>query len=82
MQRRPWEATIHAMIGLAGRKGEPVAERCPAHPIRHTPDSQWREPCLAHAANALAGQAQSQRDARVAREPAPLKARVGELTLA
>jgi hypothetical protein len=82
MHRRKWDATTNAMIVLEGLKGKPVAELCNEQQIRQAQSSQWRDQCLAHAPKAVEVHEQSQREARLARENARLKTRIGELTLA
>jgi Transposase len=82
MHRGKWEAKAKAMIVREGLKGTPVAEICTAHQISQAQYSQWRDPCLGHADNAVEVQPQSQREARLARENAGLKALVGDLTVA
>jgi transposase-like protein len=80
MPRRKWDAQTKAMMVLEGLKGKPVAEICPAHQLSQAQYYQWRDQFLAHAANAVEVHEQSQREARLAREHAKLKTRVGELT--
>jgi hypothetical protein len=80
MPRRTWDAKTKAMIVLEGLKGNPVAEICTAHQLSHAQDDQWRDQFLAHAAKAFEVHEQRQREARLARENAKLKPRVGELT--
>ena len=81
MRRRKWDAKTTAMLVLEGLKGKPVAEVCTEHQISQAPYDQWRDQCLAHAPKAFEVHEQSQREARLARENARLKTRVGELTL-
>jgi hypothetical protein len=69
------------MSVIEGLKGKPVAELCTEPQISQAPYDQWREQCLAHAPTAFEGHAQSQREARLAREKARLKTLGGELTL-
>jgi transposase-like protein len=69
------------MIVIEGLKGKPVAELCAEHQISQAQHYQWRDQFLAHAPNAFEVHEQSQREARLARENARLKALVGELTL-
>ena len=80
MPRRTWDAKTKAMLVLEGRKGKPVAEIGPAHQLSQAQYDQGRDQCLAHAAQAFAVHAQSQREARLAREHAKLMPLVGELT--
>ena len=82
MHRRNWDAQTKAMIVLEGLKGKPVAELCAEHQISQAQYSQWRDQFLAHAPKAFEVHEQSQREARLAREHARLKALGGELTLA
>jgi hypothetical protein len=51
------------------------------HPISPSQDYQWREPFLAHAAQAFEAHQHARTEARSAQENARLKTRVGELTL-
>jgi transposase-like protein len=81
MHRRKWDAKTKAMIVLEGLKGKPVGEICTEHQIGQAQYYQWREQFLAHAAKAFEVHEQSQREARVTRENAQLKALVGALTL-
>jgi transposase-like protein len=81
MQRRQWDAKTTAMIVIEGLKGKPVAELCAEHQISQAQYYQWRDQVLAHAPNAFEVYEQSQREARLARETARLKALVGERTL-
>jgi transposase-like protein len=81
MQRRQWDAKTKAIIVLEGLKGKPVAELCNEHQISQAQYYQWRDQFLAHAPNAFEVHVQSQREARLGRENARLKAIVGELTL-
>ena len=81
MHRRKWDAKTKAMIVLEGLKGKPVAELCTEHQISQAQYYQWRDQFLAHAAQAFEVHEQSQREARLGRENARLKAFVGELTL-
>lgn len=81
MHRRKWDAKTKAMIVLEGLKGKPVAELCTAHQISQAPYDQGRDQFLAHAPQAFEVPAQSQREARLARENTRLKTLVGELTL-
>lgn len=81
MQRRKWDAKTKAIIVLEGLKGKPVAELCNEHQISQAQYYQWRDQFLAHTPNAFEVHAQSQREARLVRENARLKAIVGELTL-
>jgi hypothetical protein len=80
MHCRTGEAKTTALRVLEGRKGTPVAALGAAHQISQAQDSQWRDQFLAHAPQALEVHAQSQREARLAREKARLKTRVGERT--
>jgi hypothetical protein len=80
MTRRPWAGKMTALIGQAGRKGQPVAERCPAPQISPSPDDQGRDPCWAHAATVCEGPQQTRRAAPLEHEPTRRKTRVGELT--
>jgi transposase-like protein len=81
MHRRKWDANTKAMIVIEGLKGKPVAELCTEHQISQAQYYQWRDQFLAHAPNAFEVHEQSQREARLARENARLKTRVGDCTL-
>jgi transposase-like protein len=81
MHRRKWDAKTTAMIVLEGLQGKPVAELCTEHQISQAQSYQWRDQFLAHAPKAFEVHEQSQREARLAREHARVKTRVGELTL-
>ena len=81
MQRRQWDANTKAMIVLEGLNGKPVVELCTEHQISQAQYYQWRDQCLSHASKAFEVHEQSQREARLARENAPLKTLVGEWTL-
>ncbi len=81
MHRRKWDAKTKAMIVLEGLKRKPVAEICTEHQISQAQYYQRRDQFLVHADKAFEVQQQSQREARLARENAQLKALVGELTL-
>jgi transposase-like protein len=81
MPRRKWDAKTKAMIVLEGLKGKPVAELCNEHQISQAQYYQWRDQFMAHAPKAFEVHAQSQREARLARENTRLKTLVGELTL-
>jgi transposase-like protein len=81
MHRRKWDAKTKVMIVLQGLQGKPVAELCIEHQISQSLYYQWRDQFLANATKAFEGQQQSQKEARLARENARLKALVGELTL-
>jgi hypothetical protein len=82
MQRRQWDAKTTAMLVIEGLKDKPMAELCHAHRLSQAQYDQWRDPLLAHAPTAFEVPAQSQREARLARENARLNTPVGELTLA
>jgi transposase-like protein len=81
MHRRTWEAKTKARIVLEGLNGKPVVALCTEHQIRQAQYYPWRDQLLAHASKAFEVHAQSQREARWAREKARLKTLVGELTL-
>jgi transposase-like protein len=80
MRRRTWDAQTKALIVLEGLKGTPVAERCPEHQLRQSPSDQWRDQCLANAAQAFEVQQHTRQEAHLEQEHARLKPRVGELT--
>ena len=81
MHRRKWDARTNAMLVIEGLKGKPVAALCTKPQISHAQYDQGRDQFLAHAPKACEVHEQSQREARLARENARLKALVGELTL-
>jgi Transposase len=81
MKRPKWDAKTKAMIVLEGLRGKPVAEIRTEHQISQAQCHQWREQSLAQAAKAFEVHEQSQREARLTRENAQLKALMGELTL-
>jgi transposase-like protein len=75
MPRRKWDAKTKAMIVLEGLKGKSVAELCNEHQISQAQYYQWRDQFMAHAPKAFEVHAQSQREARLARENTRLKTR-------
>jgi transposase-like protein len=81
MHKRTWDAKTKAMIVLEGLKGKPVAEVCTEHQISQSQYYQWRDQCLAHAAQALEVQQHTRKEARLEQENARLKNLVGELLL-
>ena len=81
MHRRTWDAKTNARMVLEGLQGKPVAASCHEHPISPSQDYQWREPFLAHAAQAFEAHQHARTEARSAQENARLETRVGELTL-
>jgi transposase-like protein len=81
MKRRTWDAATKALIVLEGLQGKSVADICIAHQISQSQYYQWRDQCLAHAANAFEHHQATKREARLAQENARLKTLVGELTL-
>jgi transposase-like protein len=81
MHRRTWDADLKAKIVLHGLQGRPVAELCHEYHISPSLYDQWRDQFLAHAARTFAVQPYDRKEARLARENARLKTRVGELTL-
>jgi transposase-like protein len=80
MQRRKWDATTKALIVLEGLKGKPMAELCTEHQISQSQYYQWRDQCLAHAAQAFAVHQHTRKEAHLEQENARLKQLVGELT--
>jgi hypothetical protein len=82
MQRRKWEASMKALMGLEGLTGHPMAAICTEHALSPWRYDPWRDQFLAHAANACQRQQQGRREARLGREKARLKQLVGELRLA
>jgi transposase-like protein len=81
VQRRKWDAKTKAMIVLEGLKGKPVAALCPEHQISQAQYYHWRDQLLAHAPKAFEVHEHNQKEARLERENAKLKALVGELLL-
>lgn len=81
MHRRKWDAKTKAMIIIEGLKGKPVAELCNEHQISQAQYYQWRDQFLAHAPQAFEVHEHHQKEARLERENARLKALVGELLL-
>jgi transposase-like protein len=81
MKRRQWDTKAKARIVLEGLQGKPVAELCNEHQINQSQYDQWRDQFLANASKAFEVHQDAQKDARLARENARLKTRVGELTL-
>jgi transposase-like protein len=81
MQRRKWAANTKAMIVIEGLKGKPVAELCTAHQISQAQYDQGRDQFLAHAPKAFAVHEHRRKEARLERENARLKSRVGALLL-
>jgi transposase-like protein len=81
MHRRTWDADLKAKSVLQGLQGRPVAALCHAYHISPSLDDQWRDQVLAKAARTFAVQPYDRQEARLAREHARLKTRVGELTL-
>ena len=79
MQRRTWDAKATAMMVIEGLTGKPVAELCTEHQSGQSPYSQWRDPFLAHAANACESQQSTKKEARLEQENTRLKPLVGEL---
>jgi hypothetical protein len=82
MHRRKWDAKTKGLIVLQGLQGKPVAARWTEPQSSPSLYSQWRDHFLAKATKAFEGHQQRQKEARVARENARLKTRVGALTLA
>jgi transposase-like protein len=81
MQRRKWDAKTKAIIVLEGLKGKPVAELCTEHQMSQAQYYQWRDQFLAHAPKAFEVHEHNQKEGRLERENARLKALVGELLL-
>jgi transposase-like protein len=80
MQRRKWDATTKVLIVLEGLKGKPMAELCTEPQISQSPYDQWRDPFLAHAAQAFEVHQHTRKEAPLEQENARLKPLVGELT--
>jgi transposase-like protein len=81
MQHRKWDAKTTARIVIQGLQGRPVAEICHEYQMSQSLYDQWRDPCLAHAANAFEVHQHPRQEARLERENTMLKKRVGELTV-
>jgi putative transposase len=81
MKRRQWKPEQKALIVLERLKGRPIGELCAEHEIRQTQYHQWRDLFLANAARAFKPAGAPQRQGRLERENARLKALVGELAV-
>jgi putative transposase len=81
MPRRTWDAKTTALIVLEGLQGKTVAAWCAEHQLSQAQYYQWREQFLAHAPKAFEVHEHNQQEARLERENARLKSRVGELRL-
>ena len=81
MKRRQWKPEQKALIVLEGLKGRPIGELCAEHEISQAQYYQWRDLFLANAARAFEPAGPPQRQGRLERENARLKALVGELAL-
>jgi transposase-like protein len=81
MKRRKWKPEQKALIVLEGLKGRPIGELCAEHEISQAQYYQWRDLFLANAARAFEPAGPPQRQGRLERENARLKALVGELAL-
>jgi transposase-like protein len=66
---------------LEGLKGRPIGELCAEHEISQAQYYQWRDLFLANAARVFEPAGVTQRQGRLERENARLKALVGELAL-
>jgi transposase-like protein len=73
MQRRKWDAKTKALIVLEGLKGKPGAELCTEHQISQSQHSQWRDPLLAHAAQAFEVHQRIRKESHLEQENAHLK---------
>jgi hypothetical protein len=82
LPRRTWEAKRQALLVREGRQGKPVAAICPAPRMRQARDDQWRDPVLAHAAQAVDDPPRPRSEARLAQEHARLTPRGGARTVA
>ena len=81
MHKRKWDARTKALIVIEGLKGKPVAEICNEHQINPSQYYQWRDQCLANAAQAFESHQHTRQEVRLAHENTQLKRLVGELTL-
>jgi transposase-like protein len=81
MKRRKWRPEQKALIVLEGLKGRPIGELCAEHEISQAQYYQWRDLFLAKAVRAFEPAGAPQRQGRLERENARLKALVGELAL-
>ena len=81
MKRRRWKPEQKALIVLEGLKGTPIGELCAEHEISQAQYYQWRDLFLANAAKAFEPARALQRQGRLERENARLKALVGEFAL-
>jgi transposase-like protein len=81
MKRRRWRPEQKALIVLEGLKGKPIGELCAEHEISRAQYYQWRDLFLANAARAFEAGGAPQRQGRLERENARLKALVGERAL-
>ena len=65
MTRRTGDAHTKALIVIEGLQGKPVADICNEPQISQRVYDQWRDPFLAHAANASAAQQHTRQEARL-----------------
>jgi hypothetical protein len=81
MQRRQWDANTTAMAVIEGLTGKPGAQMYHEHQISQSLSCQWWDHVLAPAAKSFEGQRHTKKEARLERENARLKKRVGALLL-
>ena len=77
MKRRRWKPEQKALIVLEGLKGRPIGELCAEHEVSQGQYYQGRDQFLANAAKAFEPAGAPQRQGRLERENARLKAVVG-----
>ena len=81
MQRRTWDAHTKTKSARQGLQGRSVAESCHEYQMSQSLYDQWRDPFLAHAANAFERHQHTREKTRLERENASLKKLVGAVLL-